>query len=408
MIRRLKIKFIALALTALFLLLTAIVAGMNLLNYSEIRREADTVLSLLSQNHGVFPDPRAGSRDWLPPGMSPELPFETRFFSVLVSEQGTVFGINTGNIFAVDSEAAADYAQEVLKRSGDRGFVGDYRYKNTKEALGRRITFLDCGRKLDLFRDFLSFSIGISLLGYCLTAVVICFFAGKFVRPVAESYEKQKRFITDAGHEIRTPLTVISANVDVLTMDMGENECLQDIREQTKKLAGLTNDLVFLARMDESEGHLQMIEFPVSEVILDAAAPFQAFAQTQKKELCLQIQPMLSMRGNSKSIAQLVSILLDNALKYSPEGSLIFLRFEKQNRKLVLSVRNDSLSHLTGENLRHVFDRFYRCDLSRNSEMGGHGIGLSIAQAVCQAHGGKIAASSPDGSSFLVTAVFPI
>ncbi len=407
MIRRLKVKFIALALTALFLLLSVIVAGMNLLNYNEVVGEADMILSLLSRNHGAFPDLKGEKPDQVPPGLSPELPFETRFFSVLVNRSGRIVQIDTGNIFAIDPETAAQYARKVLQRSNEKGSVGNFRYRSTKEAEGTRITFLDCGRKLDLVRNFAAFSIGVSLLGYAITAVAVCFLAGRFVRPVAESYEKQKRFITDAGHEIKTPLTIISANVDVLKMDMGENECLDDIQEQVKRLAGLTNDLVYLTRMDESESSLRLIEFPVSEVVLDTALPFRVPAQAQNKELSLRVEPALSMRGDHKAIAHLVSVLLDNALKYSPEGSTVFLSFEKQNRKLVLSVRNISISPLTEENLRHVFDRFYRTDTSRNSETGGHGIGLSVAQAIVAAHGGKIAASSPDGNSFLVTAVFP-
>lgn len=408
MIRRLKIKFIALALTALFVLLAVIVAGMNLLNYKTVVDEADATLSLLSQNQGAFPDFEKGAPGRLPPGMSPEIPFESRFFSVLVNKDGKIVRTETSRIYAVDSLTAVRYAEEVLNKGSGRGFIGNYRYCSTPEADGTRITFLDCGRKLSLSQDFAVFSIAISLLGYAVTAIVICFFSGKFIRPVAESYEKQKRFITDAGHEMKTPLTIISANVDVLKMDMDENECLEDIEKQTKRLAGLTNDLVSLARMEESQNSLQMIDFPVSEIIHDTAAPFQTLAQTQNRELVCQVQPMLSMCGNNKAISQLVSILLDNALKYSPENSRIFLNFEKQGRRLVLSVSNDSSATLTGENLRHIFDRFYRADPSRNSAVGGHGIGLSMARAIVSAHGGKISAASHDGKSFLITAVFPV
>lgn len=407
MIRKLKIKFIALALTALFVLLGVIVAGMNLLNYRAVVDEADRTLSLLSKNQGVFPDIEEGMAGWLPPGMSPEIPFESRFFSVLINEDGKVVHTETSRIYAIDKSTAIQYAEEVLKKNSDQGFVENYRYSSTSEIIGTRITFLDCGRKLDLYHDFVVFSIRMSLLGYAVTAIAICFFAGKFIRPVAESYEKQKRFITDAGHEIKTPLTIISANVDVLKMDMGENECLEDIGKQAKRLAGLTNDLVYLARMEEARSSLQMIEFPASEIILDTAAPFQALAQTQSKELSCQVQPMLSMYGNGKAISQLVSILLDNAFKYSPEGSCILLNFERQGRRLVLTVDNPSVTPVTDENLRHAFDRFYRADPSRNSATGGHGIGLSMAQAIVSTHGGKISASSHDEESFLVTASFP-
>lgn len=407
MIKRLKTRYIALALSALFVLLAFIVIGMNLLNYRAVAEEADTTLFLLSQNQGVFPNYEEAVDDWLPSGMSPEIPFESRFFSVLVNKDGDVVYTETSQIYSINDTTAGQYAKESLEERRDRGFVGSFRYIRYPETDGTRITFLDCGRKLGLYRDFATFSIGMALLGYVMTAVLVCFFAGRFIRPVAESYEKQKRFITDAGHEIKTPLTIISADVDALIMDLGENDYLDDIGRQTKRLAGLTNDLVYLARMEEADTSTPMIAFPVSEIVLETAASFQALAQAQNKELSLQVQPLLSMVGADKAISQLVSILLDNALKYSPADSRIVLRFEKNGRKLALSVKNLSSIPLADEDLQRVFDRFYRADRSRNSETGGHGIGLSMAQAIVSAHNGKIAASSPDGASFLVTAVFP-
>ena len=407
MIKKLRIKFTALALTALFVLLAVIVVGMNLLNYKSVVDEADATLSLMSRNKGIFPNLEKGRPNTLPPDMSPEIPFESRFFSVFVNETGEIVHTDTRHIFTVDDSTATQYAEEVLEKNTTYGFTQNFRYIRTSETNGTRITFLDCGRKLDLCRDFALSSIAISLLGYALIAIAVCFFVGKFIQPIAESYEKQKRFITDAGHEIKTPLTIISANADVLKMDIGDNECLDDIQQQTKRLTSLTNELVYLARMEETKNPMQMIEFPVSDIIQDTANPFQTLAQTQGKELSFQVQPMLSMCGNDKAISQLVSLLLDNALKYSPKGSRIILNFKKQGKKLVLTVSNASVTELSNENLRHVFDRFYRTDASRNSETGGHGIGLSIAQAIVSAHKGKISAAVSDEDTFLITATFP-
>ena len=410
MIRKLKIKYIILALSSLLVLLSFIVAGMNILNYNEVVKEADTILSVLPQNRGdLLPGAENLELDKpLPPGMSPEIPFESRFFSVSINQSGEVTATDTSRIYAVDNETALQYAKSALKKGSDSGFVGDFRYIRVTENGGTRITFLDCGRKLALFRNFATLSVVISLLGYAVIAVLVCFFAGRFIRPVAESYEKQKRFITDAGHEIKTPLTIIGADVDLLKMDYGENEYLDDIENQVKRLSGLTGDLVRLARMEESQKSLPMIEFPVSEIVRETAAPFQTLAKSQNKELVLQIQPEQSLCGNEKSISQLVSILLDNALKYSPEGSSIRLNLEKQGRKLILKVSNPCLTPVTEEDLRHVFDRFWRADPSRNSETGGHGIGLSMAQAIVTAHGGKITAALQGENEFLITAVFPV
>lgn len=408
MIRKLRIKFIVLSMFSLFALLLIIVSGMNILNYKSVAREADDVLAIISQNKGVFPDFVGKRDDRFPPNMSPELPYESRYFSVLLSSTGKVIHAETSRIFSVDIDMAVKYATNVFQKSSNRGFEDDFRYVKTSEAGNIRITFLDCGRKLDAYHNFLVISITMALVGYIVVFFVISFFSGKFIRPIAESYEKQKRFITDAGHEIKTPLTIINANVDLLEIDFEKNECLEEIRQQAKRLTTLTNDLIYLARMEESRNALQMIEFPVSEVVWETAMSFKTLAQAQGKEFACNVQPMLSLCGDNKAIEQLVSILMDNAMKYSPCGGIVSLNFVRQNKNLLLTVFNTTATFITPDNLHHVFDRFYRMDPSRNSEIGGHGIGLSVANAIVTAHGGKISAHTQDGQSFQITAVFSI
>ncbi len=395
MIRKLRIQFIVLAMLSLLILLTVIVTGMNLLNYRSVVNDADEVLSLISQNRGVFPaidgDPVSGGRR--PHGMSPELQYESRYFSVLLGDDGTVIRVDTSRIASVDSDQAADYAKAVEQKSSEKGFFDQFRYIKSYEEIGVRISFLDCGRKLDAYHNFLFISIMMASAGFLVVFFVIVFFSGKFIRPIAESYEKQKHFITDAGHEIKTPLTIISANTDLLEMDIGSNESLDEIRRQAKRLTGLTNDLVSLARMEESERAMPMIEFPVSEVVQEAAAPFQAPALSQNKQLVCNIQPMLSMKGNDQAVSQLVSLLIS-------------LKLARQGKHLVLSVCNSTVAEIRPDQLSHVFDRFYRSDPSRNSQTGGHGIGLSIAKAIVTAHSGKISAQTKDGHSFLISSIF--
>ena len=251
-------------------------------------------------------------------------------------------------------------------------------------------------------------SIGIALSGFAVVFCVICFFAGRIVRPIAESYEKQKRFITDAGHEIKTPLTIINANIDLLEMDIGTSESLSDIRQQTRRLTTLTGDLVYLARMEEDDAKPAMIEFQLSEIVSEAAAAFKAPALARRQNLSCDIEDMLSVRGNDKAITQLVSILLDNAIKYSPEGQDIALSLRGQGRTVSLTVVNTAAVPVAREQLEHVFDRFYRADPSRNSATGGHGIGLSLAHAIVTAHGGKIHAWTKDGTDFGITVTLPI
>lgn len=410
MIQKLKLKFIILSMTALLVLLTVIVAGMNIINYNSVIEEADSVLSVLSQNRGIFPEfePNAIGRpdDKLPPHLSPETPYESRYFSVSYNKMGDVVNVDVSKISAIDRENAIELADKV---SGNKGFIGEYRYIVSDDTEDTRITFLDCGRKLEAFNKFLVSSITMSVIGYAVVFVIIFILSGKIIKPISEAYEKQKRFITDAGHEIKTPLTIINANADILEMEFDEpNESLMDIKEQTKRLKTLTEDLVMLSRMEEAEGGLPKIEFPISEVVAECSCSFKNLAIQENKEFICNIEPMLTLNGNDKAIRQLVSILLDNALKYSNNSGTVTLTLARQNHSIMLSVYNTVDGEINPEQLKYVFDRFYRTDTSRNSETGGHGIGLSIAKAITTSHDGKIKATTNNGKSFMITATFPI
>ena len=194
----------------------------------------------------------------------------------------------------------------------------------------------------------------------------------------------------------------------MLEMELGENEWLSDIQAHIKQLSSLTNDLVSLARMEEGRTPLQILEIPISDLILEAAESFQGLVQTQGKDIQLSVEPMLSMEADEKAICQLVSILLDNALKYSPEGGSIRLSMEKQAKHLRLTVSNLSLEPLPKENLNRLFERFYRGDPSRNSQTGGHGIGLSIAKAIVTTHSGQIHASHEENNILQITVTLPL
>ena len=237
--------------------------------------------------------------------------------------------------------------------------------------------------------------------------ILMVLLSEKIVKPISDSYEKQKRFITDAGHEIKTPLTIIDADAEILEMDYGHNEWLKDIQTQVRRLTALTEDLTLLSRMEEGKGVGEMIDFPVSDVVNETAQSFQAPAKMQNKDFIIDIEPMLSFRGSEKSIRQLVSILLDNALKYSPEGGRVEISLRRQNRSLCLKVYNTA-QNIDTENLDRLFDRFYRGNESRSGETGGYGIGLSVAKAITNSHRGKINAASKDGSSLTVTVILPL
>lgn len=396
MIKRLKFKFITLAMVSLFLLLALMIVGMNIMSYNSVIQDADTILTLLAENRGTFPDKFSNFPGKKPNRITPETPYESRYFTVLLDAKNGEIQINTSKIASVDSEKAITYVEQVLTGTSEAGFVDHYRFRVVEESGTLRIIFLDCSGKLNAFYQFLYSSILMAFCGYGILFFVIFFVSGRILRPIAESYEKQRRFITDAGHEIKTPLTIIQADVDVMEMDIGDNEWLQDIRLQAKRLTGLTNDLIYLSRMEETASKLTKVPFSLSQLVEETTHSFQSLAQTQQKTLHCNLQPELFMEGDEKAMGQLFSILLDNAMKYSPTGGIVAVNGQKQGKYLRISIVNTTEAPMEQEKLDHIFDRFYRMESSRSTQTGGYGIGLALAQAIVSAHSGKISALSPE------------
>lgn len=413
MIRKLRHKMIFASMLSLLFVLAVILSVAGVLNYQKIVTDANRVLAILVENDGKFPMPeppengsilddkhRKGDRRF-----SAELPYESRYFSVFFADDESVISVNTGKIAAENTQTAVEYARTVLHSGKEQGFSDDYRYAVYNVGEETHIVFLDCGREMSSFRSFLFTSGAVSAAGLAAVLLLLFFLSARIVKPFSENYEKQKQFITDAGHELKTPLTIIDADAEVLEMDIGENEWLNDIQTQTKRLTELTNNLIQLSRMEERP-QIEKIEFPLSDLAEETLDGFQTLAKTQNKQLAARIQPMISMNGDQKSIRQLISILLDNAVKYSDDGGRIEFTLEKQKNTIRLSVFNTA-EYVAKESLPHLFDRFYRTDRSRSSKTGGYGLGLSIAAAVTAAHKGKITAATHDEHSILITVSFP-
>lgn len=405
MIQKLRTKLIVASMLSLVLVLTIIIGAASVLNYRDITTNADSVLSILQENDGNFPAMMGKKPDKHDGQFSPELPYESRYFTVFLKADGTTSAVNTGKIAAVDTETAISYAQDVLSSGNTSGFHGDYRYLAYTTGTETHVIFLDYGREMSSFRRFLYTSAGVSLGGLLAVFLLLLFVSGKIVKPFAETYQKQKQFITDAGHELKTPLTIIDADAQVLEMDLGENEWLSDIQAQTKRLAQLTNSMLQLARMEE-QPQVKKIAFPLSDVVQETVETFGALAKTREKTLSIDIEPMLSLTGDEKAIRQLLSILLDNAVKYSDENGKISVSLKKYKNHIQISVYNTAQA-IDRESLPHLFDRFYRTDASRNSRTGGYGLGLSIASSIIAAHKGKIWVETADGKSLRITASFP-
>lgn len=395
-----------------------LMTAINLFNFVSADRSAGQRLELLASGGGAFPaeanEQMPKTADQLmgdqPPAeksqkkktgekkLSPEAPYETRFFCVTLNAAGEATWVKTDCIAAVQPDEAVAMAQGLQAAGKTRGYSGSYKYlAQTLDDGSARYIFLDCTRSLNSFRSFLGISALVSLGG--LGAVLL---SRRAIRPMAESYEKQKQFITDAGHEIKTPLTIIDSCTEVIEMEQGESKWTQGIRGQVRRLTALTASLVSLTRMDEAEERLDMQELALTEVVDDALEPFTLLAQSRGLALELALQSDLYLRGNEAALRQLCSILADNAVKYAQKNTTISFRLRQKGRRVYLSCENQA-EGLTRGSYDRLFDRFYRADASR-SQVQGYGIGLSLARAIVTARGGKISAESPDGASLVVTA----
>lgn len=418
MIRRLQKKFISVAVLSVFIVLLILIGTINIINYRNMVTEADNTLEILAAYRGYFPiqfrsmfrtDPQgdAGSGSFGRRSMTAELPYQTRYFTAFFNSDGKLYHINMENIASIDGSGAISLAQTTFDTGKTKGFAGDYRFIRCSVDDDCMLIFLNIRRETATVRSFLLASTAISFVGLLAVTLLLILLSGRIVRPIAESYEKQKQFITDAGHELKTPITIINADADVLETEIEQNEWLDDIRKQTGRLASLTSDLIYLSKMAEDGSALTVTDFSLSDLVSGNVQSFQAVAVSQEKTLTADIEPGLTMTGDEKSVGKLVSILLDNACKYSPGDGKISVTLEKSGKSLLLTVYNTAENIAQG-NADMLFERFYRADSSRNSESGGFGLGLAVAKAVAEAHKGKIHAFSEDGASLTVKTELPV
>lgn len=406
--RRLRRKFILVAMGAVTVVLTLIIAGINIVNYSHVCKMADARLDyILAGKDGIdwgdeskaepangkdAGDSQAGVRIRHFEGMTAESPFDTRYFTVTI-DAGQVADVNTARIAAVGAKRAASIAARLHAKGWTSGFSGNYRYTTDVQDDEITYVFVDCSRELASFHSFLSASVAISCIGWLAVLAIVAGASGAVIRPMVESYSKQKRFITDASHEIKTPLAVIDAANEVQEIESGESEWTQSIHEQVARLTALTERLVFLARMDEGSAGFTMATIDLSEAVDTAATPFESVAVSRGKRLSTSIACGVRAHADAAAVAQVVELLLDNATRYASEGSVIELSLRAVSRvqgkgatELVVS---NAVDELPEGDLDRLFDRFYRADVSRSSKTGGSGVGLSVVRAIAEAHGGS-------------------
>lgn len=394
MLKKLKTKFLIATLITLFVVIGVIIGTINFFNYKSVISDADDILAVIMDNSGNFPSKPELEYPDIDVNITPESPYESRYFTVKY-ENGKVKSVNTSNIAAINDETAIKMANTVIITIIERGFRGNYRYLMHKDGESVNVIFLDCTKLLDSANTFFLLSLFISLLGILAVFLIMWIISDRIVKPLIEGHEKQKRFITDAGHDIKTPITIIGADAELLEMEIGENEWLSDIRKQSTRLASLTKDLIYLARMEEME-NIPHVDFPISDLVEEVISSFSSLAKTKKMSIDSRITPALFYHGEEEAIRKLVTILIDNAIKYSPENESVTISLKRLPKGIVLKVINPA-PDLTEESIANMFDRFYRLDSARSTSEG-FGIGLSVAYAIVSSHKGKITAQKQNRS----------
>ena len=334
---------------------------------------------------------------------------ESRYFIAIQNTDGElVLGAGSKET-EYSQEELLEIAEDVLSSNADSGYTGNYVYRVTDKNDGSRAAiFLNCESKKAGVISLALISLGACVTGVLLSLLLVALLSKRAIKPMMENIERQKQFITDAGHELKTPLTVISANMDVLSMDIGANEWVQSTQKQIANMRKLVNELVYLSRMDETDSHLEKSIVDLSKAVQDVAAPFEGMAEFNGKNLMLNIEDDIKVSGDEAALRRLISTLCENAVKHAPEDSDIQISLTQSGKSVVFTTENVMKEPLSEEALNHLFDRFYRGDESRSKEENsGFGIGLSIARAITEKHGGTIKAKVVDSNRLQIICLLP-
>lgn len=398
---KLRKKFIYFSVGIISVVILAIMAFVNVANFYNLKHSSDELLKTLIENNGVMPSFAVVNENADEKKTLYLKNFSNRFFTVRTDNQKNIVTVNTDDVFFTSASDAVDYAKEVLAKGKHSGYYKGFKYMVENTDKGKLIAFVDVVKDFDVFYSNLGNSVIISLLVLGLVTFFSYVLSKKAVAPMVQAYEKQNAFITDASHELKTPLAIIKTSADVLEMEGGESKWTGNIHKQVNRLNGLIGNLISLTKLDESDD-LDKMDFSFSDVLNDCITDVKDYALSLDKNIVTDIEDGISFKGNEKLIRQVIGILLDNAIKYAKENSDINVRLTKQNKKIVFTVENEA-DNLEIKNYNVLFERFYRADSSRNSKTGGYGIGLSIAQSIVLKHKGKISADSFDGERIVFT-----
>ncbi len=405
MFKSLRKKFIATAVGSVAIVIAILAITLNLINYYKLEERIDTTLLDASKSQALIRIFAEDGDDLIITKNSSSTTDYNGFSIAKVDGVGKIVKAYRDDILLPNQEALQSKVVEALKEGKTSGFIGSYRFLKAETNVGNLILFLNCQREIDSYESFVRNSILISIIVIISVFILIVLVSKKVIAPIQQSYLKQKQFITGASHELKTPLAIISSNADVLEMENGTSKWTTNIHNQVDRLTSLVNSLVVFSRMEEKDT-VERTSFDLTEVLKSRIEDFDELANFQKKYIATDIDTNLNYYGEKDSIVQLMDILLENAIKYAPEDSDIWVSLKKNRKHAILKVSNKAT--VQKGDLSKVFDRFYRLDESRNSTIKGYGIGLSMAQLIAEKHKETIRAYAPEDGIFKIEVRFTL
>ncbi len=389
MIRKFQRKFVLITMITLFFILSLIILAATSLNYYNMNSRADAFLELLSENQGNISkeDLRSLNEQSF---YTENIPYEMRYFIVDFKDD-TV--IDRSHMESISEEEGKILSGFMLKNEGNKGTIQNMRYLIDRDHSQLYVLNIYEGQKA--FENFFVNTVFISVMSLFAVFIIVSVFSKKAIKPMTEGLLKQRRFITDAGHEIKTPLSIIAANCEVLELQYGRNEWIESTQNQVRRMNLLIKNLLTLAKMDEENIDIHFVTLNLSEIAEEIIQPFTVLADQKGIEVQKRIEKNLYISADPNRISHLISILMDNSIKYTPVDGVIEIYLERKGKNIIFDFIN-TVEKMPEGNLERLFDRFHREDDSRTSEGGGNGIGLSLARAVVKSHGGRIRASKAE------------
>ena len=405
MFKSLRRKFVTTAVGSVAVVIAILAIALNFINFNKLEERIDTTLLDASKSQALIKIFAEDGDDLVITKNSSSATEYNGFSIAKVDNNGRIIKAYRDDSLIADQDALQIKVIEALGKGKSSGFIGSYRFLKVETDVGNLILFLNCQRELDSYESFVKNSVLISIGVIISVLVLIILVSKRVIAPIQETYLKQKQFITGASHELKTPLAIISSNADVLEMMNGDSKWTTNIHNQVDRLTSLVNSLVVFSRMEEKDT-VERTNFDLTETLKSRIEDFNELANFQKKYIVTDIDENLNYYGEKESIIQLMDILLENAIKYAPEDSNIWVKLNKNRKYATLKVSNKA--NVVKGDLSKVFDRFYRLDESRNSSIKGYGIGLSMAQLIAEKHKETIQAYAPEDGIFKIEMRFTL